>query len=132
MQRNYKYNLLFTFFPCHQVSVFTHMHSLRVFNAFRTAHVTPVTSQQDASHHGYNARAGECDLCWPLSSKLWRRQPFTAYEVALALDKIGRKGGKIEILWVHIYSTTPSRAKFGSKMCIFISSIQTFIFIRFL
>ena len=54
------------------------------------------------------------------SGVVWRRQPSTAHESAPAPDKIGRKGGKGEILWAHTYPTVSSRprgglcAKFGS------------------
>jgi hypothetical protein len=96
---------------------------LRVFCALTTMHVTPVTSHQYASHHGYIAVAGD-----------WRRQPSTAYESPLAPDKIGRKGGKFEILWFQTYPTISSRPRercvqslvqIGSEMWICISFIQT-------
>jgi len=124
MQRNYKCNSLFTSLPSHQVSIFTHAFRslLHVFCASTTVHVTPVTSLQYAPHRGYNAVAGD-----------WRRQPSTAHESALAPDKIGPKGGKVEILWVHTYPTTSSRQRgrcvqslvqIGSEMRICISSIK--------
>jgi hypothetical protein len=52
-----------TSFPSHQVSIFTHMHSVhfaRIFYALRTVHITPVTSHQHALQHGYNAVAKQC------------------------------------------------------------------------
>ena len=97
---------------------------LRVFIAQLTVHVTSVTSHQYAPHHGYNAVAGA----------VWRRQPSTAHESALAPDKIGRKCRKVEILWVQTYPTTSSRPRercvqslvqIGSGMWICVSFIQT-------
>jgi hypothetical protein len=59
---------------------------LHIFNAQPTAvpDVTPVraTTQKKRS-----------------SEAVWRRQPSTAHKSAPASDKIGRKGGKGEILW---------------------------------
>jgi hypothetical protein len=97
---------------------------LRVFYALRKVHVTPVTLHRHAPHHGYNAVAGKCG---PL-------QPSIAPESAFASDKIGRKCGKVEILWVHTYPTNPSSPRgrrvqslvqIGSEMRICISSMQT-------
>jgi len=63
-------------------------------------------------------------------------------EWAPAPNKIGRKGGKGEILWAHIYPTVSSRPQgrcvqslvpIGSEMWICIrhkqTNLQTFIFI---
>jgi hypothetical protein len=104
---------------------------LRVFCALTTVHVTPVTSHQYAPHHGYDAATGD-----------WRRQSSTAHESALASHKIGRKDGKVEILWARTHHRISSRqrgrcvqslAQIGSEIWICISSIQTnkqtFIFI---
>ena len=58
MQRNCKYNSLFTFFPSHQVSISTHMHSVH-FSTF-SMHYAQCTSH--LWHHtnmGYNAVAGD-------------------------------------------------------------------------
>jgi hypothetical protein len=54
-------NSLFTSFPSHRVSIFTHafLSLFRIFYILRTVHVTPVTSHQLAPHCGYNAVVGE-------------------------------------------------------------------------
>jgi len=63
----------------------------------------------------------------------WLRQPSSAHQQALAPDKIRRKGGKVEILWVHTYRTTSSRPRgrrvqslvqIGSEMWICVSSYK--------
>jgi hypothetical protein len=54
------------------------------------------------------------------SGAVWCQQPSTAHKSAPAPDKIGRRGGKSEIMWAHTYPTVSSRytgvmcAKFGS------------------
>jgi len=82
------------------------------------------------THHGYNAVAG--------SGVVWRWQPTIAHESALAPDKIGRKGGKGEILWAHTYPMVSSRplgrcvqslVPIGSEMWICPRYKQIFIFI---
>ena len=66
MQCNCKCNSLVTSFPSHQVSIFTHTHSVH-FSAF-SFHNTPpsVTSHQYTPHNGYNAVAGQCGAGSPL------------------------------------------------------------------
>jgi hypothetical protein len=50
----------------HPVSSGFHFHThafrslLHIFYALRTVHITPVTSHQQAPHHGYNTFPGEC------------------------------------------------------------------------
>jgi len=76
---------------------------------------------------------------------VWRRQPSTGHKWALAPDKIGRKGGKGEILWAHTYPTVSSRPRercvqslvpIGSEMWICIRCKQTYkhssLYIRFI
>ena len=69
---------------------------------------------------------------------VWRRRPGTAEEWAHAPDKIGRNGGKGEILWAHIYPTASSRRRgrrvqslvpIDSEMWICIRYKLTFIFL---
>jgi len=90
---------------------------LRVF----IAQPTCVTSHQHARHRGHNAVA-------------WRRQPATAHELAPAPDKIGRKGGKGEILWANTCPPVSSRPRWrcvqslvpiGSEMWICVRYKQT-------
>jgi len=123
MQCNCKCSSLFTSFPSHQVSIFTHMHSVH-FSAFSMHYALCTSRPWRHTNTGYNAVAGG----------VWRRQPPSAHDSALAPDKIGRKGGKVEILWVHTYPTTSSRPRgrrvqslvqIGSEMWICISSIKT-------
>jgi len=57
MQCNCKCNSLVTSLPSHQVSIFTHVHSVH-FSAFSLHNSMCVTSHQHAPHHGYNAVAG--------------------------------------------------------------------------
>ena len=124
MQCNCMCNSLVTFFSSHQVSIFTHAHSIH-FCVFSLHNPPPsVTSHQHAPHHGYNAVAGQ-----------WRRQPSTAQESVPAPDKIGRRGGKGEILWAHTYHTISSRPRgrcvqslvlIGSEMWICIRYKQTY------
>jgi len=45
------------------------------------------------------------------SVAVWRRQLSTAHQVGSANDKIGRKGGKGEILWAHTYPTISFRPR---------------------
>ena len=58
MQCNCKCNSLVTSFPSHQVSIFTHTHSVH-FSAFSLHNPPCVTSHQHTPHHGYNAVAGK-------------------------------------------------------------------------
>jgi hypothetical protein len=66
---------------------------------------------------------------------LWGRQSCTAHESVPALDTIGRRGGKGEILWAHTYPTVSSRPRgrclqslvpIGSEMWICIRYKQTY------
>jgi hypothetical protein len=115
-------------FICHFLPVSSgfHFHTrafrslLRVFIAQPT--VRDVT--QHTPHHGYNAVAGV----------VWLRQLCTACDSAPAPDKIGRKGGKGEIMWAHTYPTVSSRPRgryvqslvpIGSEMWICIRYKQT-------
>jgi hypothetical protein len=72
---------------------------IRVFYALCTVHITPVTSHQYALHHGYNAVVGQCGA----GSHQLRRN------LHLFQTKLGRKGGKGEMLWAHTGPTVSSR-----------------------
>jgi len=89
MQCNCKCNSLVTSFPSHQVSIFTHTHSIH-FSAFSLHNPPCLTSHQHASRHGYNAVAVQ-------------------YGAGTRSGQIGWKGGKGEILWAHTYPTVSSR-----------------------
>jgi hypothetical protein len=125
MQCNCKCISLVTSFPSHQVSIFTHTHSV-YFSAFSLCDVTPACPHHDIKQKWCSV-APAAIYCAPS---------------APAPDKIGRKGGKGEILWAHTYPTVSSRPRgrrvqslvpIGSEMWICIRYkqiyIQTFIFI---
>ena len=124
MQCNYKCNSLVTSFPSYQVSIFIHMDSVH-FSAFSLRN-PPCVIARAASRISRS------------SGVVWRRQPSISQESAPAPNKIGRKGGKGEILWAHTCATVSSRPRercvqslvsIGSEMWICIRYKQTFIFI---
>ena len=122
MQCNCKCNSIVTSFPSYQVSIFTHTHSVH-FAAFSLHNPPCVTSHQHTPHHGYKAAAG--------SGVVWRRQPSTAPKSASAPDKIGRKGGKGEVLWVHTYPTVSSRPRGRCVQSLVPISSEMWICIRY-
>jgi len=65
------------------------------------------------------------------SGVVWRRQPSTAHESAPAPDKIGRKGGKGEILWAHTYPTVSSRPRGRCVQSLVPISSEMWICIRY-
>jgi hypothetical protein len=140
---NCSWNSLFTCFLSHQVSIFTHTHSVHSTAFFyalpivhdtssKNAQVSPATTSfpwrhtNTSQNHGYNAVADDS-----------RRQPFRAEDSALAPGE-GQKGTKDQTFSDHIYPTVSSRTRgrfvqslvqIGSEMWICIRYKQTFIFI---
>jgi len=119
---------LLTSFLSHQVSIFTHMHSVH-FSAlsihYPQCKTLPVrTCKCRLLDHGYNAVT---DDCWAVSHLVPRILHWLLTE---EVEKV-EKG---QILWVHTYPTTPSRPRgrcvqslvqIGSEMWICIRNKQT-------
>jgi hypothetical protein len=132
MQYNCKCNSLVTSFPSHQVSIFTHTHSVH-FSAFSLHNLPCVTSHKHTPHHGYNAVAVQrgsvasagiycvqiCIRSGQNRPKMWERWnivgPYIPYGLFQTTGEMCAKFGSDRFRNVNLYMVQ--------------TNIQTFIFI---